>query len=379
MKKKLLLTLLAISLPLPAYASSDLYVSSTGNVGIANTSPNALLDIGLAGTTTGTMRLEGGSSGYIQIQPAAAAGSWTMTLPSGAGSSGQVLVTDGTGNTSWGTAGGSASTVINSDGRLLCGGSAPPCHSTSLSYCPYKGNLKTTAAYGVYTIPSGTASSGCLTATLTDMYVGGISGQSAAANTLYYVYLISVSGTTYLDLETTGHATDSTTGIEIMSGNNTKTLVGMIHTDGSKEVATDGDTTVSGDTNTVATWDNPTPTGTACQFTALRATTGTAGWQEINSENRCYFMSWGNSAAFASDQNANTGGVIATRVELDGSHQTSELTTTPFSDGYLYLAMVPAAYTPSEGLHYTTLQGNPETGEAISYYGGYNQCVLSLQ
>ncbi len=50
----------------------------TGGVGIGNTAPGALLDLGLAGTTTGNLRLEGKTSGYVQISPSAAAGSWTM-------------------------------------------------------------------------------------------------------------------------------------------------------------------------------------------------------------------------------------------------------------------------------------------------------------
>ena len=60
-----------------------------------------MLDIGLAGTTSGTLRLEGGGSGYVQLQPAGTAGSWTMTLPSSAGTTGYVLSTNGSGVTSW--------------------------------------------------------------------------------------------------------------------------------------------------------------------------------------------------------------------------------------------------------------------------------------
>ena len=47
---------------------TDLMVirGDSGYVGIGTTSPGALLDIGLAGTTTGTLRLEGGTSGYVQ-------------------------------------------------------------------------------------------------------------------------------------------------------------------------------------------------------------------------------------------------------------------------------------------------------------------------
>jgi len=83
-----------------------------GKLGIGNTAPGALLDIGLAGTTLGTLRLEGNTSGYVQLQSSAAAGSWTMTLPTGAGSSGQVLKTDGTGITSWGTDGVTVSSQV---------------------------------------------------------------------------------------------------------------------------------------------------------------------------------------------------------------------------------------------------------------------------
>jgi Chaperone of endosialidase len=78
---------------------------STGNVAIGNTAPGALLDIGKATSTLGTMRLEGNTSGYVQIQPAAAAGSWTMTLPANAGTNGYVLQTNGSGVTSWVSAG----------------------------------------------------------------------------------------------------------------------------------------------------------------------------------------------------------------------------------------------------------------------------------
>ncbi|KKR79796.1 MAG: hypothetical protein UU24_C0002G0032, partial [Candidatus Nomurabacteria bacterium GW2011_GWA2_40_9] len=83
----------------------DTVTLKNGNVGIGTTSPGAKLDIGLAGTTLGTLRLEGNTSGYVQLQPAAAAGSWTLTLPDVDGDAGQQLQTDGAGITSWAAAG----------------------------------------------------------------------------------------------------------------------------------------------------------------------------------------------------------------------------------------------------------------------------------
>lgn len=79
---------------------------ANGSVGIGTTTPGALLDLGNAGTVLGNMRFEGNTSGYVQIQPAAAAGSWTMTLPTGGGTNGYFLRTDGSGVTNWAAASG---------------------------------------------------------------------------------------------------------------------------------------------------------------------------------------------------------------------------------------------------------------------------------
>lgn len=78
-----------------------------GNVGIGTSAPGALLDLGLAGTTLGVMRLAGSTSGNVTVQPAATAGTWTLTLPTSGGTSGYVLTTNGSGVSTW-TAGATA-------------------------------------------------------------------------------------------------------------------------------------------------------------------------------------------------------------------------------------------------------------------------------
>lgn len=70
-------------------------------IGIANSSPGEMLTLGLAGTTLGVMSFAGSTSGKVTLQPAAAAGTWTMTLPTSGGTSGYVLSTNGSGVTSW--------------------------------------------------------------------------------------------------------------------------------------------------------------------------------------------------------------------------------------------------------------------------------------
>jgi hypothetical protein len=53
----------------------------------------------------GTLNMTGSSSGTITIQPAAAAGTYTLTLPTSDGDNGQTLFTDGLGVLSWGSLG----------------------------------------------------------------------------------------------------------------------------------------------------------------------------------------------------------------------------------------------------------------------------------
>lgn len=99
----------ATNLDFQTGSTSRLYINSSGNVGVGTINPGALLQLGTPGASLGTMRLTGNTSGYVQIQPAAAAGSWTMTLPPDAGTSGYVLRTDGAGVTSWVAQSGGAS------------------------------------------------------------------------------------------------------------------------------------------------------------------------------------------------------------------------------------------------------------------------------
>lgn len=73
--------------------------SSAGDVSLNQSSGQTY--IGLAGSVTGKINLGGSTSGAVTVQPANAAGTWTMTLPTDDGTSGYFLQTDGAGVTSW--------------------------------------------------------------------------------------------------------------------------------------------------------------------------------------------------------------------------------------------------------------------------------------
>lgn len=66
-----------------ANGTASNYIAS--KLGIANTSPVALLTLGTAGSTAGSLSLAGSTSGTITLQPAATAGTTTITFPATTG------------------------------------------------------------------------------------------------------------------------------------------------------------------------------------------------------------------------------------------------------------------------------------------------------
>lgn len=78
---------------------------------------------------------------------------------------------------------------------------------------PYQGNRLTINGV-VYTIPSGGVS---------------LAPAGATPSTLYYIYAYMVGAVMTLEYSVTGHSTDTTTGVEIKTGDATRTLVGMAY------------------------------------------------------------------------------------------------------------------------------------------------------
>jgi len=76
--------------------------TSRGKVKIGgSTAPSALLTIGEEGSKSGTISFSGSTSGTVTVQPAAAAGTYTLTLPTTDGAADEFLKTDGSGVLSW--------------------------------------------------------------------------------------------------------------------------------------------------------------------------------------------------------------------------------------------------------------------------------------
>ena len=95
-------------------------LTQRGNVKIGGSSPPTnLLTIGESGTKLGDIGLAGNTSGMVTIRPAAAAGTWTMTLPTDDGTADQYLKTDGAGVLSWATVSSGGYTTIQEEGSGL--------------------------------------------------------------------------------------------------------------------------------------------------------------------------------------------------------------------------------------------------------------------
>lgn len=78
-------------------AAGAVLVSATADTVSATVTPI----LGVAGVTAGSLGLSGATSGVVTINTAAAAGTWSLTLPTSGGASGYLLQTDGSGVTSW--------------------------------------------------------------------------------------------------------------------------------------------------------------------------------------------------------------------------------------------------------------------------------------
>ena len=164
-----------------------------------------------------------------------------------------------------------------------------------------------------YQIPSGGIS-----ATTTSCFVNGTAAQALAVSTLYYIYLFNNSGTLTLDFSTTGHATDTTAGnvgIEIKSGDSTRSLVGMVYTDGSANI---NNTVVL---RNLANWFVRSNNGLFGSFTSTGITSESA--TEIATGARVEAVTWANESTSltvsGSVASASSNPIAQTSVGTDGS------------------------------------------------------------
>ena len=233
--------------------------AASGNVGIGNTAPGSLLDVGKAGTTLGTLRLEGSTSGYVQIQPSAAAGSWTMTLPGNAGVNGYVLTTNGAGGLSW-TNAGTATTPLSG---ITASTSNTTINNTSYPQL-WQWNALTTGT--AWTLASGSITSGKLLS-LSDTDTAASGGtvlkvtSADSGNGAIGIYTEVTAASAALNA-LSGTSSGSTTGQGVVAVSTGGSSNAAFESDIGQSTGISSTVTTAASNNTVGVWGQTDSTGT---------------------------------------------------------------------------------------------------------------------
>lgn len=264
-----------------------------------------------------------GLTGTSTIYYRSGTSAWSAVTFSGLTFSGGVLTATG---------GGSVVASVPQEGRLTY------VSTTALKFSPFNGN-KIKVNGSVITIPN----AGIAGLTNTSAFVNGTGSSSLAANTTYWIFAFDNSGTVTADFRTAAtHATSATAGnegVEILTGNDTRTLIGMCRTNASSQFAD------SANNRSVISWYNRRPIMGQAAFTTNRSTTSTS-YVEINTEIRVSFLTWAESAATIafSGSTFNASGVGS------GFTQLFNVTTSAYLDGFGYATSPTAGYGASIGI-----------------------------
>lgn len=229
----------------------------------------------------------------------------------------------------------------------------------NLKLSPYNGN-KLTINGGAQTVPSAGVT---------------LAPAGLTVGALIYIYAYMSGATMTLEASTTGHATDSTTGVEIKSGDATRTLVGMCVPQTGPAFAD------SGTKRLVLSWFNRR-NKEVNNLSIAGGTTGSATAQEINSSDRILFLSWNNDAvncyANVSTTSNNSGSTWAITFGLDGTGYGY----TNFNGGTAIGGPVSlsTAYCQevSEGSHYATVMGQISGGNTLTVQGGGTSTIRAI-
>lgn len=223
--------------------------------------------------------------------------------------------------------------------------------ATSIKLARFNGRkilVKTGSSWQLRDIPSAG-----VTAANTSVYVGGVAGQNLAASTLYYVYLFDNAGTLTIDFRTTARATDATTGVEICSGVDTLTLVGMVRTNASSQFVW------TAATRLVASWFNRRHIRAMNMLLADTSTTSGVYVELTAAASRPEFLAWSDEpvtiAITGCASNASAGNATYTSAGMDSVSHDGAVIFTPSTNGYYGNISAQWGGFVSEGYHYGSL------------------------
>lgn len=221
--------------------------------------------------------------------------------------------------------------------------------TTALKFAPFNGDIIRISGT-VFVIPSA-GIAGCGN---TGVFVNGVASQNLVASTSYNIYAFSNSGTLTCDFRGAGgHATSATAGnvgTEILSGDDSRSLIGLVATDAAIHFI-DGQT---------ASWFNQRPKSAGSSST----TTGTSTADT--------FVTWGSTAITISSSgilNNTTTQAQSCQLLLDGSvFGTGTGNTISGSINNYPYGLNFTSMTQSEGSHTVSTKAIAATGTTTCTY-----------
>lgn len=244
--------------------------------------------------------------------------------------------------------------------------------ATALTFTPYNGDLIRIAGT-IYRIPG----AGIAGLANTSIYLNGVGSSNLSANTTYLVAAFNNGGTVTADFLTTLTHLPSTTagslGTEIPTGSNTRTVIGLVRTNGSSQFQ------MSVTNIGVLSWFNRRGLAGNAAYTANRTTTN-SGLEELNTEIRVNFLNWADEIVTVSLNprgyaDAVVGAFIANAINFNGGAPTAE-DATGISQAWTTGQMLGgSAITIHKGgltegtYHYTTMLGSTSSGTG-TWQGG---------
>lgn len=237
-------------------------------------------------------------------------------------------------------------------GQLRLIGSSP---SNLISFVPFRGGWVRIDGRD-YPIPA----TG-ITAGTSNIYIDGMPGQTLMPDTLYYVYLFDDSGSPKIEYSQIGHATSLTSsnrGIEIKQGDNSRSFIGLVYPDTSRQFH------YAGPAYLIRSWFNR-PAVTANidtpSWTFSAVLNGTSHFiQILTFENE--MVSY---MAFTVVRNDIAQGVVEMMILVDNQtiNVPGLLTNVPYTIPVSLGGSYPASY---EGLHLHQLAGRTTAGTIIA-------------
>ena len=202
---------------------------------------------------------------------------------------------------------------------------------------PVNGALETIPAAGVSLAPTG-----------------------LTASTLYYIYAEMVGGVITLLASTTGHSTDAATGVEVMTGDATKTLVGM------------GYVNAAGAWSLVLSWFNRQDVwlGTSSGLSGTITTSSAVQISIIDVP----FLCWAGHAVelcpLLAHQTSTAGFAVGLFSYIDGANVgEAQAISTSFVGQTITTQATNYAY-PTEGYHVAQVWANTNSGQSITLVSG---------